>query len=108
MTTDFSFTAISRLTIEHTQGAVNSQFKSCDLRLELSNNLNKDMYIRNELPTKEALKPITQALIHGLIVNMRMGAARGWWKEGEHMQYVIDELQRAFVMPGSDPFISEM
>jgi hypothetical protein len=39
----------------------------------------------------------------GLVNNMRNGASRGWWKEYEHMQYIIDELQRAFVEPGPAP-----
>lgn len=67
------------------------------------------MYLDGKgLPRRDSLKPITNAFIHGLIVNMRMGAAKGWWKEADHMHYVIDQLQRAFVAQSSNPEESTM
>jgi len=100
----FHFCAISKITLEHEMGAPTSALKATDLRLEVSGKLDRSMYIDGRgLPRKEALKPITQALIQGLIANMRMGATKGWWKEGEHMQYIINELQRAFVHLSEDP-----
>ena len=105
----FHFAAIAKITLEHEKGASTSVLKASDLRLEVSGNLDKSVYIDGKgLPRKEALKPISNALLHGLIVNIRMGAAKGWMKEGEHMQYVIDQLQRAFVAPGGDPGESMM
>lgn len=95
------FTAVSRITLEYTEGEKTSILKGTDLRLECSGNMDRSRYIDGAgLPRKEALKPLTNALLHGLIVNMRMGAAKGWWKEGEHMQYITDQLNRAFVTPG--------
>lgn len=106
---EFHFAAISKITLSHEQGAVTSQLKSSDLRLEVSGNLDRSVYIDGKgLPRKEALKPISNALVMGLITNMRMGAAKGWWKEHEHMEYVINQLHRAFVTPGLDPFESFM
>jgi hypothetical protein len=100
----FHFCAISKITLEHEKGAPTSVLKAADLRLEVSGNLDRSVYVDGKgLPRKEALKPISNALLHGLIVNIRMGAAKGWMKEGEHMQYVIDQLQRAFVHQTSEP-----
>jgi hypothetical protein len=105
----FHFAAIAKITLEHETGAPTSVLKASDLRLEVSGNLDRSVYIDGKgLPRKEALKPISNALVMGLITNMRMGAAKGWWKEGEHMRYVIDQLQRAFVHPGEDPGESTM
>lgn len=105
----FHFAAIAKITLEHEKGSPTSVLKASDLRLEISGNLDRSMYIDGKgLPRKEALKPITNALVMGLITNMRMGAHKGWWKEGEHMRYVIDQLQRAFVHPGEVPGESTM
>lgn len=96
----FHFAAISKITLEHEQGAPTSVLKSSDLRLEVSGNLDKSVYIdSNGLPRKYALKPITNALLSGIITNIRNGAAKGWWSEGEHMKYVVEQLHRMFVEP---------
>lgn len=109
MSTEFHFAAISKITLEHRKGEPTSQLKYNDLRLEVSGNLDKSQYIDGRgLPRKDALKPISNALVMGLITNMRMGAQKGWWKEHEHMQYVIDQLQRAFVHVTHDPGESTM
>ncbi len=105
----FHFAAISKITLEHEEGKPTSQLRSNDLRLEVSGNLDKSMYVDGRgLPRKDALKPISNALVLGLVTNIRLGGAKGWWKEGEHMHYVIDQLHRAFVEVGSDPFEGEM
>jgi hypothetical protein len=101
---EFHFTAISKITLTHEQGAGTSTMKHTEISLEVSKNLDKKVYIDFKgYPKKDALKPISNAFIHGLVVNMRMGASKGWWSEGEHMQYVIDQLQKAFVHPAGDP-----
>lgn len=100
----YHFAAISKLTLEYEKGAPASAVKSVDTRLEVSGNLERSEYVDSRgLLKKDGLKPMTQALVMGLISNMRMGAKKGWWKEHEHMQYVIDELQRAFVAQSGDP-----
>ncbi len=97
----FHFAAISKITLEHEQGAATSQLKTTDLRLEVSGNLDRSQYIDGRgLPRKEAMKPITNALVHGLIVNIRNGARQRLVERREHMQYVMEQLQRAFVAVG--------
>ena len=106
---EFHFCAISKITLQHEQGAPTSVLKASDLRLEVSGNLDRSVYLDGKsLPRKDAMKPISNALGMGIITNIRMGAAKGWWKEHEHMQYVVDQLQRAFVAQAGEPHESTM
>lgn len=106
---EYHFCAISKITLEHEQGAPLSTLKASDLRLEVSGNLDRSVYLDGKsLPRKEALKPISNALVMGIITNIKMGAQKGWWKDHEHMQYVIDQLQRGFVAQSTEPKESTM
>lgn len=100
----FHFAAISKITLEHETGMTSSVLKQTDIRFEISNNLDRKVYFDSHgLPTKEAIKPITNALVMGLIANVRTGAANGWMTDYEHMKYIIDQLQRAFVAQTNEP-----
>jgi len=106
---EYHFCAISKITLEHEQGAPVSTLKASDLRLEVSGNLDRSVYVDDMgLPRKDALKPISNALVMGIITNIKMGAQKGWWKDYEHMQYVIDQLQKSFVAQTSEPSITTM
>jgi hypothetical protein len=94
----YHFTAISKMTLEFEKGSTKSTLKHADLRLETSENTDKSVYFDGRgLPRKAAMLPTTSALIQGLIVNVRLAQEKGWWKEAEHMQYILSELGRAFV-----------
>lgn len=98
----YHFVTVCKTTYEHHTGMETSQVISNDLRLELSGNLDRSVYIDGKgLPRKDALKPISANLLLGLITNIRMGAEKGWWKESEHMQWVINHLQEAYVTQAS-------
>jgi hypothetical protein len=105
----FHFVAISKITMRHEMGAPASQINHTDIRLDVSKNLNKATYLDQEgLPTKEAIKPISLAFLQGIITNIQLGHEKGWWKEADHMRYVIDELQRAFVHPTNGLEVTRM
>ncbi|GAO43770.1 hypothetical protein [Flavihumibacter petaseus] len=94
----FHFAAISKIILEHEEGTPTSILKSTDLRLEVSGNLDRSVYLDGRgMPRRDALKPITQALLSGLTLNIAMGHEKGWWKDHEHIQYIIEQLQRQFV-----------
>jgi hypothetical protein len=96
----YSIVAVSETEFEHQPGWPTSTLVANNIRLEVSKNLDQKKYLDSEeLPTKEAVKPLTISLIMGLVSNMRYAAHKGYWKEGEHMEYVIRELQRAFTTP---------
>lgn len=105
----FHFAAIAKLSLEHETGTPTSVVKSSDLRLEVSGNIDKAAYIDGHgLPRKEAMKPISNTLVMGIITNIKSCHSKGWWKDYEHMQYVIDQLQRAFVAQSTEPGESTM
>lgn len=69
----FHFAAISKITLLHEKGAASSTLESSDLRLEVSGNLDRSMYIDGKgLPRKDALKPISNALVMGCMLQERM------------------------------------
>lgn len=105
----FYFTAISKIGLTHRDGEPTSKLAETSVRLEISKNLDKKRYLNNrDLPTEDGIKPMQQAFIQGIMTNIKFADKNGWWKEAEHMQYVIDELQRAYVAVAySDPNIKE-
>lgn len=91
----FYFVAISKAEFEQEDGAPNSKAVQADIRLELSPNLSKQNYHNPDgSPTKEAIKPTTIALTSGLVANIKYAAEKGWWNENEHIDYIIEQLQR--------------
>lgn len=94
---EFSFTGVSRVTMEHHKGMPTSQHVATDFFLEVSENLDKNIYLQNGLPTKDGLKPLTQTFIQGLVGCIHFGHNNGWWDSAEHIRYIIDEIQRGFI-----------
>jgi hypothetical protein len=95
MSKKYFFTAISRLTME--PDGARSKVESIELRLELSNNLDNKMYLNKGVPTKDGTKALTVALIAGLTANIHTAHKNGWWKDHEHMEYIIKHLNEGFV-----------
>ena len=97
MRNEFSFTGVSRVTLSHEKGTQKSTHVSTDMYLELSPNLERDKYLKDDLPTKDGIKPLTQCFVQGLVANIHKAHQEGWWDSAEHIRYIIDELQRGFV-----------
>lgn len=93
----FHFTGISKVVYDHDGQSPKSEHVLTDFRLEISNNLDHKVYLNKGLPTKEAIKPLSQCFIQGLIGNIHKAHDKGWWDSAEHLRYVIDELERGFV-----------
>lgn len=97
---DAQFTAISRITLRNNPDGKSTKLVQTDLFLECSDALDKTVYLdENQLPTKHGIKPMTQALVQGLIGNIHMAHQKGWWDSAEHLRYVIAELERGFATP---------
>lgn len=98
---EFHFAAIAKMTLRHKKGESTSTLVSADVRLEPGKGLDRNVYLDGRgLPRKEAMKPILNTLVMGLITHMRHSAEKGWMSEGEMMRYVINNLERAFVEVG--------
>jgi hypothetical protein len=93
----FQFTGISRITLIHSDGMLTSKLHSTDLRLELSNNLDNRKYLDKGIPTQNAIKPLTQCFIQGLVANIQAAHDHGYWDSAEHLRYIISELERGFI-----------
>jgi hypothetical protein len=94
---EFSFTGISKLTLVHEKGMTTSKHVATDFRLDVSPNLKQDLYLdESDLPTKEGVKPLTQAFVQGLVGNIHMAHNKGYWDSAAHLRYIIDELTRGF------------
>ena len=92
----FQFTAIARITLEHTPGATTSQHLSTDVVLECSSNMDASAYSDRGLPKKEGVKPLTMALTQGLIANIHAAHDKGYWDSAHHLRHIIGELERGF------------
>lgn len=97
MNREYYFIGTCKLTMTHENGAPKSNHGSTDIRLDLSPNLEKKMYLENDLPTKDGTKPLTLGFIQGLVANIHKAHEQGWWDSAAHLRYIIDELQRGFV-----------
>ncbi len=109
MIAHYTFTVVSKMMLEYTVGQTSSTLRETKLALELSKNLKKETCLdAKNLPTKEAIKPITQTLIHSLMTNIKLADKKGWWSEGDHMKYIIGQLEKAFTdVNYSDPELTE-
>lgn len=92
----YHFTGISKVTYDHREGETTSTHVTTDMRLELSNNLDNRKYLDRGLPTKDAIKPLTQCFIQGIVANIHKSHQEGYWDSAEHLRYVIKELERGF------------
>jgi len=97
MRNEFSFTGVSRVTMSHETGTTKSTHVATDIFLELSKNLEREKYLKDDLPTKDGIKPLSQCFIQGLVANIHKAHQEGWWDSAEHLRYVIEELKRGFV-----------
>lgn len=95
---EFSMTGISKLTLNHRPGEPTSSHVATDMRFEVSKNMDQKKYLdKDDLPTKDAIKPISQCFIQGLVANIHAAHQKGWWDSAEHLRYIMTELQRGFV-----------
>lgn len=90
----FSFTGISKVTLQHNKGQTTSQHVSTDIRLDPSSNLDARLYLEKGLPTKEGAKPLTQAFIQGLVANVHRAHELNHWDSAEHLRYINKEIER--------------
>jgi hypothetical protein len=100
-TQKFTFEVTSQMTLEYTHGATSSSLQDAFFNLRPLKPLDKSIYLDDKrMPRKKALKPITNTLVASLIAHVRASAIKGWMKEGDHMEYIMKQLQGIFVTPG--------
>lgn len=86
------------LTLKHNEGEKTSSHVHTDILLEISINVPKENFIdKNDLPTKEGCKALTQTFIQGLVANIHNSHQKNYWDSAEHLRYIIKELERGFI-----------
>lgn len=94
----FSFEAKVVLTLEHEVGMPSSKHIATDFNLEVDPRLDRTQYLgKDDLPTKEGCKILSNVLVHGLIGNIHSAHQQGFRDSAEHLRWIIDELTKGFV-----------
>lgn len=95
---EYKITGKSVLTLNHAKGDKTSTHVQADFNLDVSRELDRSQYLgKNDLPTEAGTKMLTQAFIQGLIGNIHHAHQQKYWKDSEHIRYVIEELKKGFV-----------
>lgn len=95
---EYSFTGIAKVKLKPDVEFTSSTLKSIDLRLEISENLDREKYLdANGLPQNLGIKAVTIALMAGLNANIYTAHHKKEWDSADHLRYVLDNLQRMFV-----------
>lgn len=95
---EFSFEAKVVLTLEHQKGMTTSKHVATDFNLDVSKELNREMYLdKEDLPTESGSKTLSNVLVQGLIGNIHLAHERGFRDSAEHLRWIISELERGFI-----------
>lgn len=98
----FKFDGRCVVTFEHTEGEKTSRHIATDFNLEVSDNLDKSKYLdKNDLPTSEGTKALTNVFVQALVGNIHQAHQNGFWDSAEHLRYIIKELERGFAEPAT-------
>lgn len=101
MAREFYFKAFVRLTMSHEKGSKSSRHEATDIRLDPGPMLDKKMYLKNDLPTHEGSRMLTEVLVAGLVANIHNCHHLGHRDSAEHLRHIIAELERGFVAAGA-------
>lgn len=94
----FSFEGRCVLELEHKPGALKSAHVQTKFNLDVDRNLDRKCYLTKEdLPTAEGSKVLSNVFVQGLIGNIHHAHQKGYWDSAEHLRYIISELERGFI-----------
>jgi hypothetical protein len=95
---EFSFRTISEVVFKHEGTEQGSAMQSVDLRLEVSENLDRARYLNeDDLPHKDGIKAASITLVAAINTNIYTAHHAKQWDSAEHLRWVIDTLQKMFV-----------
>lgn len=95
---EFEFKATAVIRLRHNGEKKGSELLHSKFYFEPSDNLPNEVYVDAEgIPTHEAIKPLTQCFIQGLLGNIHTAHLSGRWDSAEHLRYIIAELERGFI-----------
>ena len=92
-----SFAAIAVIDIVPNPDKKSSRVEACELHLETSNNVDDSKYFQSETVfTKEGVKALTYAFIHGLATAAKKSELSGFSTFDEARETTLKELNRVF------------
>ena len=87
------------LTLRHNKGEKTSSHVTTDFNLDVSKNVDRSLFLdKDDLPTAEGTKALTQCFVQGLIGNIHNAHQKGFWDSAAHLRYIIAELERGFML----------
>lgn len=93
---EFSFEARVVMTLEHKKGMTTSKHAGTDFNLYVLGDLDRNAYLKDDLPTKEGSKVLSTVLVQGLVGNIHMAHQEGFRDSAEHLRWIIAELEKGF------------
>ncbi len=95
----FSLEGRCIITLEHKEGEQTSTRVNTNFNLDVSQNIERSVFIDSEdMPTTAGVKALTQCFVQGLIGNIHSASQKSQWGKKEHLEYVIKELERGFIL----------
>lgn len=95
---EFKIGAWVTMTLESENGDQKSEFKYLEFNLELGENVKESIYLDSGgHPTKDGSKALTICFINALVGNIHACQKEGFWKEADHIRYIIEKLQEGYV-----------
>ncbi len=92
----FSLCTISKVVFTGEGDSTLCHVDSSTLALEVAGEIDaRGFFDKDELPSQQALKPISNTLVMGLVTNIHFGAAKGFLSQDEHLEYIYDAIKTA-------------
>lgn len=94
----FIFEGKAVIEIEHTPGMASSKLLQTGFNLDCFGALDKSKYLdKDDLPTADGVKALSNVFVQGLVGNIHHAHSKGYWKDADHIRYIIAELECGFV-----------
>ena len=91
----FSLTGKVVLTLNHEIGESISTHEKTDFNLDVSSNISREQYLdKDDMPTKDGSKALTNTLAHGIIGNIHYAQTKGWMDSEAHMELLFDIIRK--------------
>ncbi len=97
----FYFEGHVRLHLKHVRGSRTSTHEKCDIRLDVSNNLDHRKYLNKGIPTADGAKVLTVTFVQALVANVHASEQMYGKSSAEHLKEIIADLEKGIFDPGA-------
>lgn len=93
---EYEINAISKVKLDYKVGETTSTYISSEVGFVCSDNVRESFIDKDDKPTIDGVKAVTQAFIQGLIGNIELAEEMDCWDSDKHLKYIISEINRGF------------